>query len=160
MLTQSLWSEGPIAWTCNFHQMHLVIKDANSFQSVLGVPDLNLVLNLTDMASCNLIKMSLIMYFNFHKDLLIKNLTNWQSCRFNMSWALILLSPSIWNMKSFALQKQILHVLYVNTKHWHHHAIMVSQFLPLGKSNSSLEVVTFQQINVSGYNFNIMNTLH
>ena len=47
MLTQSLWSEGPIAWICNFHQMHLVIKDANSFQSVLGVPDLNLVLNLT-----------------------------------------------------------------------------------------------------------------
>ena len=143
MLTQSLWSEGPIAWTCNFHQMHLVIKDANSFQSVLGVPDLNLVPNLTDMTSCNLIKMSLIMYFNFHKDLLIKNLTNWQSCRFNMSWAFILLSPSIWNMKSFALQKHILHVLYVNTKHWHHNAIMVSQFLPLGKSNSSLEVVTF-----------------
>ena len=29
-----------------------------------------------------------------------------------------------------------------------------------GKSNSSLEVVTFPWINVSGYNFNIMNTLH
>ena len=26
MLTQSLWSEGQIAWTWNFHQMHLVIK--------------------------------------------------------------------------------------------------------------------------------------
>ena len=29
-----------------------------------------------------------------------------------------------------------------------------------GKSNSSFEVVTFPWINVSGYNFNIMNTLH
>ena len=32
--------------------------------------------------------------------------------------------------------------------------------VPQGKSNSSLEVVTFPWINVSGYNFNIMNTLH
>ena len=46
MLTQSLWSEGPFVWTCNFHQMHLVIKDDNSFQSLLVFPDLNLVLNL------------------------------------------------------------------------------------------------------------------
>ena len=30
--------------------------------------------------------------------------------------------------------------------------------VPQGKSNSSLEVVTFLWINVSGYNFNIMNT--
>ena len=29
-----------------------------------------------------------------------------------------------------------------------------------GKSNSSLEVVIFLWINVSGFNFNIMNTLH
>ena len=35
MLAQSLWSKGPIAWTCNFNQMHLVIKDDNSFQSLL-----------------------------------------------------------------------------------------------------------------------------
>ena len=32
--------------------------------------------------------------------------------------------------------------------------------VPPGKSNVSLEVVTFPWINVSGYNFNIMNTLH
>ena len=32
--------------------------------------------------------------------------------------------------------------------------------VPQGKSNSSLEVVSFPWINVSGYNFNIMNTLH
>ena len=32
--------------------------------------------------------------------------------------------------------------------------------VPQGKSNSSLEVVTFPWINVSGYNFNMMNTLH
>ena len=32
--------------------------------------------------------------------------------------------------------------------------------VPQGKSNSFLEVVTFPWINVSGYNFNIMNTLH
>ena len=29
-----------------------------------------------------------------------------------------------------------------------------------GNSNSSLEVLTFPEINVSGHNFNIMNTLH
>ena len=32
--------------------------------------------------------------------------------------------------------------------------------VPQGKSNSSLEVVTFLWINVSGCNFNIMNTLY
>ena len=32
--------------------------------------------------------------------------------------------------------------------------------IPQGKSNSSLEVVTFPWINVSGHNCNIMNTLH
>ena len=32
--------------------------------------------------------------------------------------------------------------------------------VPQGKSNISLEVVTFPWINVSGCNFNIMNTLH
>ena len=32
--------------------------------------------------------------------------------------------------------------------------------VPQGKSNSSLEVVTFPWINVSGCNFKIMNTLH
>ena len=31
---------------------------------------------------------------------------------------------------------------------------------PQGKSNSSLEVVTFPCINVPGHNFNMMNTLH
>ena len=31
---------------------------------------------------------------------------------------------------------------------------------PHGKSNSSLEVVTFPWINVSGCDFNIMNILH
>ena len=31
---------------------------------------------------------------------------------------------------------------------------------PQGKSNSSLGIVTFPWNNVSGYNFNIMNTLH
>ena len=34
-----------------------------------------------------------------------------------MPIALILLSSSIWKMKSFALQKYILHVIYVITKH-------------------------------------------
>ena len=32
--------------------------------------------------------------------------------------------------------------------------------VPQGKSNVSLEVVTFPWINVSDYNFNMMNTLH
>ena len=32
--------------------------------------------------------------------------------------------------------------------------------VPQGKSNSSLEVEIFPWINVSGYNFNIMNKLH
>ena len=32
--------------------------------------------------------------------------------------------------------------------------------VPHGKSNFSLEVVTFPRINISGYNFNIMNTQH
>ena len=32
--------------------------------------------------------------------------------------------------------------------------------VPQGKSNSSLEVVSFPGINVSGFNFNIINTLH
>ena len=32
--------------------------------------------------------------------------------------------------------------------------------VPQGKSNSSLEVVTFPQLNVSEYNFNITTTLH
>ena len=32
--------------------------------------------------------------------------------------------------------------------------------VPQGKCNSSLEVVTFPLINVSGHNCNIMNTLH
>ena len=32
--------------------------------------------------------------------------------------------------------------------------------VPHGKSNFSLEVVTFPRINISGYNFNIMNTRH
>ena len=62
------------------------------------------------MASYNFIKMSLI-YFNFQKGLLIK------SCRSYMPIAVILLSSGKWNMKTFALQKYILHVLYVNTKH-------------------------------------------
>ena len=34
-----------------------------------------------------------------------------------MPITLILLSYSIWNTKFFALQKYILNVLYVNTKH-------------------------------------------
>ena len=34
------------------------------------------------------------------------------------------------------------------------------ELVPQGKSNSSLEVVTFLYINVSGCNFNIMNTLY
>ena len=37
--------------------------------------------------------------------------------------------------------------------------IQYGEPVPQGKSNS-LEVVTFPWINVSGYNFNIMNTLH
>ena len=41
-----------------------MIKDDNSFQLMLGFPEL-----------CNLTKMSLI-FSNFHKDLLIKNLAN------------------------------------------------------------------------------------
>ena len=44
----------------------------------------------SDMASCNMIKMSLI-YFNFHQDLLIKKFNN--------------LTYSVGNMKSFAFQK-------------------------------------------------------
>ena len=35
-----------------------------------------------------------------------------------------------------------------------------SKPVPQGKSNSSLEIVTFPWIIVSGYNFKIMNTLH
>ena len=46
VLTQSQWFEGLIAWPFNFQQMHLVIKDNHSFQSLLGFQDLNLILNL------------------------------------------------------------------------------------------------------------------
>ena len=35
-----------------------------------------------------------------------------------------------------------------------------SEPVPPGNSNSSLEIVTFPWIIVSGYNFKIMNTLH
>ena len=35
-----------------------------------------------------------------------------------------------------------------------------SEPVPQGKSNSFLEVVNFAWINVFGYNFKIMNTLH
>ena len=34
------------------------------------------------------------------------------------------------------------------------------ELAPQEKPNSSLEVVTFPWINVSGYNFYVMNTLH
>ena len=50
----------------NFHQMHPVIKDNNSFQSLLGFPNLN---PNSDMASFNLIKLSPILFI-FHKDCL------------------------------------------------------------------------------------------
>lgn len=70
VLTPSLWSKGPpIAWTCSFHQMHPLIKD-NSFQSQLGFRDLN---RNSDLASFYSNKMSLI-YFFFHKNLLVRNL--------------------------------------------------------------------------------------
>ena len=35
-----------LAITCNFRLMHLLMKDDNSFQSLLGFPDLNLNVNL------------------------------------------------------------------------------------------------------------------
>ena len=104
LLTQSLWCEDSIAWTCNFRQIHLVIKDDNSFHVVTfsrpnsdSKPTPN-----SDMSSCNLIKISLI-YSNFLKDLLIKNLTNWQSCRFYMARALIYHVPVLrtWNLLLF-----------------------------------------------------------
>ena len=56
----------------------------------------------------------------------------------------------------FTKIKFILHVLYVNTNI----TMQYGEPVPQGKCNSSLEVVTFPLINVSGHNCNIMNTLH
>ena len=94
--------------------MHLVIKDDNSRQSLLGFPDLNLILNLhlTDMASCNLIKRSLI-YSSFHKDLLITKLQILHA----QSPTFIKFSCLEHEIFCFAKRKSILHVLYVNNKH-------------------------------------------
>ena len=86
------------------NQMCLVIKD--KFISVAvristHRPDSKPTPN-TDMASCDLIKMSLI-YFNFHKDLLEFNkLTKLQILH---AQSLNFIKSSIWIMKSFALQK-------------------------------------------------------
>ena len=71
MLTPSLWSEGPpIAWTYNFHQIHHVIKDDGSFQSLFDFPDLNLN---SAMASCDLINMPPF-YLFFDKGVLARTL--------------------------------------------------------------------------------------
>ena len=83
--TPLLWSERPpISCTCNFYQMHSLIKD-NSFQSLLGFRDL---IPNSDVVSCYMIKMFPVFFF-FHKDLLVKNLhvCKFTSCEFYMSWA-------------------------------------------------------------------------
>ena len=72
VLTSPLWSEHlPISWTCNFYQMHPLIKD-NLFQSLLVFWSLN---PNSDTPSCYSIKMYFMYFSNlflFHKDLLVK----------------------------------------------------------------------------------------
>ena len=60
----------------------------------------------------------------------------------------------VYTMHLTMVQHYILQLLYVNI------TMQYGDAVPQGKSNSSLEILTFLWINASGYNCYIVNTLY